>query len=60
MTKGARQIEWMKLSDIIPYWNNPRDNADAVGPTADSIGEFGFNQPIAVDSNHVIICGTHG
>ena len=57
MTKGARQIEWMKLSDIIPYSNNPRDNVDAVGPTADSIGEFGFNQPIAVDSNHVIICG---
>lgn len=54
---GARQIQWMKVTDIIPYENNPRDNADAVGPTADSIKEFGFNQPIAVDENRVIICG---
>lgn len=55
--QGVAKIEMMKLADIIPYENNPRDNADAVGPVADSIKEFGFNQPIAVDKGKVIICG---
>ena len=55
--RNVTGIRMMRLADIIPYENNPRDNADAVGPTAESIREFGFNQPIAVDKDNVIICG---
>ena len=46
-----------KLSEITPYWNNPRKNDQAVDKVAASIQEFGFKQPIVVDSNSVIIVG---
>lgn len=47
----------MRLVDIKPYFNNPRDNSKAVGPTAKSIEKFGFTKPIIVDQNMVIIAG---
>jgi len=47
----------LKLSEIIPYDRNPRFNDDAVDAIAKSIAEFGFLNPIVVDSNYVIICG---
>lgn len=48
----------MKISDVKPYKNNPRDNEEAVEPTAKSIKEFGWQgNPIIVDKNHVIIAG---
>lgn len=48
----------MSLDDIKPYWRNPRTVADgAVSAVASSIEKYGYNQPIVVDSNHVIIVG---
>ena len=48
----------MKISDVKPYENNPRDNEEAVDPTAKSIKEFGWQgNPIIVDKDHVIIAG---
>ncbi|MCA9232203.1 MAG: ParB N-terminal domain-containing protein [Planctomycetales bacterium] len=51
------KIELRKLSDIIPYKQNPRHNEDAVEAVAKSIREYGFRQPIVVDAEGVIICG---
>jgi DNA modification methylase len=51
------KIELRKTSDVKPYPNNPRVNDDAVDAVADSLREFGFRQPIVVDSDGVIICG---
>ncbi len=51
------KIEQWKLSEITPYENNPRQNAAAVDAVAASIKEFGFRQPIVVDTQGVIICG---
>ena len=46
----------LNISEIHPYENNPRRISDeAVEKVADSIREFGFQQPIVVDSAHVII-----
>ncbi len=45
------------LDGIHPYDGNPRRNKDAVSPVADSIREFGFRQPIVIDSDGVIIVG---
>lgn len=45
------------LSEISPYYNNPRDNASAVAPTMESIRRFGFVKPIIVDKDGVIIAG---
>lgn len=45
----------LKIDDIKPYENNPRNNLDAVDATANSIKEFGWQQPIVVDKDMVII-----
>ncbi len=42
---------------ISPYKRNPRDNSKAIESVAESIKDFGFNQPIVVDKNRVIIVG---
>ncbi len=39
------------------YENNPRNNDKAVDAVAASIKEYGFSQPIVVDSDSVIIVG---
>jgi DNA modification methylase len=51
------KIELRSLDSIKPYPNNPRINDDAVDAVAASLREFGFRQPIVVDSEGVIICG---
>lgn len=47
----------MKLSDLVPYENNPRKNQKAVEAVKNSIKQFGFKNPIIVDENNVIISG---
>ena len=47
----------MKVSELIPYINNPRNNENAVDKVASSIKEFGFKNPIVIDKNNVIING---
>ncbi len=47
----------LKPSDIIPYVNNPRHNESAVDAVASSIRDFGFNVPLVLDKDHVIITG---
>ena len=51
------KIEERKLADLKPYEKNPRKNDTAVQAVANSIKEFGFNVPIVVDRNDVIIAG---
>lgn len=51
------KIEYLKLEDITPYEQNPRLNDDAVEMVEKSIAEFGFNVPILLDKDHVIIAG---
>jgi DNA modification methylase len=51
------QIEERALDSIRPYENNPRINDAAVDAVAASIQAFGFNQPLVVDEQGVIIVG---
>ncbi|MBX3323166.1 MAG: ParB N-terminal domain-containing protein [Phycisphaeraceae bacterium] len=51
------KIELRPLADITPYENNPRLNDGAVDAVATSLREFGFRQPIVVDTEGVIVCG---
>ena len=57
MKKIKREQLIKNIDEIIPYINNPRDNDAAVDAVASSIKNFGFNQPIAIDSNNEIIAG---
>ena len=51
------QIQKRPLGDIKAYERNPRHNDAAVEAVARSIAEFGFRQPIVVDSEDTIIVG---
>ncbi|MQS44258.1 ParB N-terminal domain-containing protein [Companilactobacillus mishanensis] len=51
------EIQNISIDEISPYENNPRINEDAVEGTAESIKEFGWQQPIVVDKNNVVIVG---
>lgn len=51
------EIKQMDIGSIVPYDKNPRNNDNAVEATANSIKEFGWQQPIVVDKNNVIIVG---
>ena len=56
----AEHIEHWPLDQLIPYARNARTHSDAqVAQIAASIREFGFLNPILVDSNAGIIAG-HG
>ena len=51
------KIEMWAVEKVKPYEKNPRLNDAAVDAVARSISEFGWNQPVVVDRNGVIICG---
>lgn len=51
------KVETVSIDEIKPYENNPRNNDDAVEAVANSIKEFGWQQPIVVDNGGVIIAG---
>ena len=51
------KVVYVDIDNVIPYENNPRINDEAVDKVASSIREFGWQQPIVVDKNNVIIVG---
>lgn len=56
----AKKIEHWSTDRLIPYENNSRTHSsEQVGQIAQSIVEFGFLNPILVDTNDGIIAG-HG
>ncbi len=58
--KGAEKIEVIGIEKLIPYAKNSRTHSDEqVAQIAASIKEFGFNNPVLIDKEDVIIAG-HG
>jgi hypothetical protein len=56
----AKHIEMWLVDKLIPWARNPRTHSDAqVAQIAASIAEFGFNNPILIDTQAGIIAG-HG
>ena len=51
------ELVTMKLSDIVPYENNPRINNQAVEAVKESIRQCGYVAPIIVDEYNVILAG---
>jgi len=56
-SKNELEVSWVKPSSIKRYENNPRKNEEAVSKVKESIKTFGWQQPIVVDKNMVIIAG---
>lgn len=51
------KITELDINEIIPYANNPRNNAAAIDAVAASIREFGFKVPVVIDRNNILITG---
>ncbi len=53
-------MDKIKIEKLIPYeFNNRNHNEEQVNRIANSINEFGFNQPIVIDESNIILVG-HG
>lgn len=51
------KVQHLPIDKIHPYENNPRNNEKAIEYVANSIKEFGWQQPIVVDKEGVIVVG---
>ena len=51
------QVQDMPIGAIKPYERNPRRNDNAVNDVAESIKQFGWQQPLVVDKDNVLIVG---
>lgn len=51
------KVKNLAIEKLVPYENNPRNNEAAVDYVANSIKEFGFQVPIVVDKDNVIVAG---
>ena len=47
----------LEIDNIFPYEKNPRKNDEAVNVVAKSLEEFGFQQPLVLDADNVIVVG---
>ena len=52
-----KRLITVSLEEVKPYENNPRKNDKAVGPVAESIFQTGYNNPIIVDEDMIILAG---
>ena len=51
------KTEMVDIKSITPYVNNPRNNEASIGFVAASLKEFGWKQPIVIDSMGTIVVG---
>lgn len=52
------ETKTVAIDEIKPYWRNPRRiPAEAVEAVATSIKEYGYQQPIVVDTDMVVVVG---
>lgn len=51
------KLEKVLIENIKEYENNPRINDGAIEAVKNSIRDFGYNKPIVLDKNNVIIAG---
>lgn len=61
MMDSKLKVEEVLLSELLPYDNNVKMHPSRqIGRIVDSIREFGFNDPIAIDERSKIIITGHG
>lgn len=57
MVKCYDNVVYKRMDEIIPYANNARDNEKAIDALVKAIPVMGFNVPIVLDKNNVIVKG---
>jgi len=51
------EVVMRNIDNITPYWRNPRRNDKTVVELSEAIKKFGFNVPIVIDENGVVVKG---
>lgn len=51
------RVESVPIDRVVPYARNPRKNEGALASVAASLQEFGWQQPIVVDTDMVVVVG---
>lgn len=51
------QIVEIPLTTIQPYWRNPRDYEQTLPALIKSIERYGFNVPLVVDKDNILVAG---
>jgi DNA modification methylase len=51
------KVKMVAIEDVVPYARNPRKNMAAISKVSASLKEFGWQQPIVVDKEMVVIAG---
>tara|TARA_Y100001937_G_scaffold5607_1_gene7423 strand:- start:667 stop:1848 length:1182 start_codon:yes stop_codon:yes gene_type:complete len=51
------KVKMVAIEDVVPYARNPRKNMAAITKVSASLKEFGWQQPIVVDKEMVVIAG---
>ena len=55
---GTPETVLVKIDEIKPYWRNPRRiPQEAIDAVKESLERYGYQQPIVVDADNVIIVG---
>ena len=57
METVTKKLIEIPVSSLKEYGNNPRKNEEAVSVVSESIKQTGYNNPIIVDENNVILAG---
>ena len=54
----VQDLALLPINSIVPYWRNPRNATDSdIAKVMRSIQEYGYQSPIIVDADNVIIVG---
>lgn len=51
------KLEKRNIDLVKPYWRNPRNNEKSIELVKESIRQYGYNQPIVVDKDDIIVAG---
>lgn len=51
------KVTEISIDKLIPYWNNARENDNTIERLVKSIQEYGFNTPLVVNKDMVLITG---
>ena len=51
------EVVWIPIDKIVPYWRNPRINERTVQALVKFIKRVGFNVPLVIDNENVVIKG---
>jgi ParB-like chromosome segregation protein Spo0J len=51
------EIKNLQIHDVKPYFRNPRINGKTIKALKKSIELYGFNVPVVVDENYVLVTG---